>query len=407
MRIDLPTLYALALMTSAVNGLMLLFSWLQNRSAMTLVWWGGGILVLVMGAGLVAFRGIVPVPISVVFGSGLWLVAYGLMWCGARVFEGRQPPLIWSMAGPLAWAVLCQSEAVYGSQELRVRIFSVIALVYTLLIVREYWRAAEPRPASRWLAIALMLAQAAINILRIPVADRFDPTATSGEASILLPLWVTWSFLHTDCMAFLVMAMAKERLELQVREIALVDPLTGIANRRAFFEFGERILARLRADGRQAALLMIDLDLFKNINDTYGHETGDRVLHDFCAGTAGLLRPTDLFARTGGEEFACLLPDADTTGAMDMAERIRTQFAALRPLPDAVDVMTVSIGVATTRSCGSRLDTLMGAADRALYAAKHAGRNRVERAAEEQVGPLPAVDAPSMAADGKPPLAVH
>jgi diguanylate cyclase (GGDEF)-like protein len=406
MRIDLPTLYALALLMSTVNGLMLLFSWLQNRTAMTLVWWGSGILVLVFGSGLVAFRGIVPASISVVFGSGLWLAGYGLMWCGARVFEGRMPLLAWSMAGPLAWAVLCQSEAVYGSQELRVRIFSVIALVYTLLIVREYWRAAEPRPASRWLAVTLMLAQAAINVLRIPFAARFDPAVMSGDASILLPLWVTWLLLHTDCMAFLVMAMAKERLELQVRKIALVDPLTGIANRRAFFEYGERILGRLRAESRPAALLMIDLDLFKSINDTYGHETGDHVLHDFCAGTAGLLRPTDLFARTGGEEFVCLLPDADTAGAMEAAERIRARFATLKPLPDATDAMTVSIGVATTTSCGYRLDTLMGAADRALYAAKKAGRNRVEWAADEQSGFLPAIGAPSMVADGQAPVVV-
>jgi diguanylate cyclase (GGDEF)-like protein len=382
MRIDLPTLYAVAILATAVNGLMLLFSWLQNRSAMTLVWWGGATIVLVIGGGLIALRGVVSDPISIVAGSCLWLGAYGMMWCGARVFEGRAPRSALAMAGAVAWVVLCQSETFYGSQVLRIRVFSVFCFAYMLLIAWEYWHPRDPRPRSRWLAVALLLIQAAFFALRLLFADRFVFPVAPDDTGVLIPLWIAALFLHSDCMAFTVMVMVKERLELQLRHAALVDPLTGIANRRAFFGRGERLLARIGTRGGSAALLMIDLDQFKRINDTHGHEAGDRVLCAFCADTAGLLRPTDLLARTGGEEFACLLPDTTMPDAARVAERIRLQFAARRPTIGTPDKVTVSIGVATTASSGFTLNSLMEAADRALYAAKANGRNRVELAVD-------------------------
>jgi diguanylate cyclase (GGDEF)-like protein len=385
MYIDLPTLYAVAALATAVTGLMLLFSWLQNRNAMTLAWWGNATLVLVAGGVLVSLRNVVPAPLSIIAGNGLWLAAYGMMWCGARVFAGRRPRLLLAVAGAVAWVVLCQSEAFYGTPVLRIRVFSAITLAYALLIPWEYWRLRDPRPMSRWPAIVLLLIQAAFYILRIPLADRITFPIAPDDVGVLIPLGIVTLLLHYSCMAFLVMAMVKERLELQLRRDALVDPLTGIANRRAFFDRGNRILARVGASRGSVALLMIDLDLFKRINDSLGHEAGDRVLRAFSGITASLLRPTDLFARTGGEEFACLLPNVTTADAVRVAERIRLLVAAHAPAIGMPGALTVSIGVATATAAGYGLDSLMETADRALYAAKANGRNRVEAAAEDDL----------------------
>jgi diguanylate cyclase (GGDEF)-like protein len=405
MRIDLPTLYLVAMLTSVFNGLMLLFSWVQNRTAMTLAWWGGAILVLVVGGALTALRGVLPDPISIVIGNGLWLGAYGMMWCAARVFERRRPHLLAAAAGALLWPALCQIETFYGSQVLRIGVFSAISAVYALLIPLEYCRTEDPRSPSRWIAIVLLLLQAVFYVLRIPLAERFVFPVPPDDISMLVPLWVTALFVHSICMSFLAMVMVKERLELELRRAALVDPLTGIANRRAFFARGERLLARASADRAAATLLMIDLDFFKRINDTYGHDAGDRALCEFGACTTGLLRPTDLFARTGGEEFACLLPGTTMTAALETAERIRSGFAARTSTTGhARDGLTVSVGVASTVSCGYMLDTLMVTADRALYVAKANGRNRVEWDTSASPALVPSMDIPT--ASPRPTAAV-
>jgi diguanylate cyclase (GGDEF)-like protein len=190
----------------------------------------------------------------------------------------------------------------------------------------------------------------------------------------------------TLCLPFLRVAMSKERAELEQRKAALTDPLTGIANRRAFFDRGAPLLAWAQHDRRSAALLLFDLDRFKEVNDTAGHQGGDRVLKAFCDLVGGAIGPRDLFGRLGGEEFGCLLADANMTQALQFAERLRGAFAALR-MPGIDAQPTVSVGVAMAGEAGRTLPALLATADRALYRAKAEGRNRVARA------PLVVVDA--------------
>lgn len=388
MHVDLGTLYAVTTFATAVSGMMLLFSWLQDRSAMTLAWWGGGMLVLVAGGGLLALRGVIPDRPSIVLGNTLWLAAYGAMWCGARSFEGRRPALLAASAAALLWVALCQTEFFSDDAVLRVRVFSVLNCALTLLIAREYWYARNPELVSRWPAIVLLIVHAAIFLLRVPFADRlvFPIRLDQGNLGVAVPAGIASLLLHYFCMAFLVMAMVKERLGLEHRREALVDPLTGIANRRAFFARAELTLGRMAVNRVPAALLMLDVDHFKRINDTLGHEAGDRVLCGLCEVVSGALRPNDLFGRTGGEEFVCLLPGAGAADAVRIAERIRTAVARLAPRL-GLGRLSVSVGVAATPDFGRELVPLMAAADRALYRAKANGRNRVERA-------VPVHDAP-------------
>jgi diguanylate cyclase (GGDEF)-like protein len=139
-------------------------------------------------------------------------------------------------------------------------------------------------------------------------------------------------------------------------------PVNGLrTNRRAFFERGTRLLRRSAIDHRPVTLLVCDLDRFKQINDTFGHETGDRILIAFCGVVTGVLRPTDLFSRLGGEEFACLLPRTSQPDAVAAAERIRSGFEATsvniqgRQVRATAQAMTVSVwdgGVAMSELFG-------------------------------------------------------
>ena len=182
-------------------------------------------------------------------------------------------------------------------------------------------------------------------------------------------------------------AVGREKLlreqTMVLRSQTFADGLTGIANRRHFDVAIEKEMRRAMRTGSPLSLLMIDIDHFKDYNDHYGHQQGDDCLIRVAAELAAMLqRPTDLLARYGGEEFAAILPDTDAAQALRMAEAIRKHAAGLR-IPHAktgneVKHITVSIGIATQHPQQQpTIPALIGAADRALYLAKGAGRNRV------------------------------
>jgi len=161
------------------------------------------------------------------------------------------------------------------------------------------------------------------------------------------------------------------------REMARHDPLTGLANRKAFTETGLGILARARVDGSAGAVLVIDLDGFKPINDRFGHATGDQVLVQLAARLESTARTTDLVARLGGDEFAILCPNLhDPEHIGQFCNRL---VAAIGDIPDEVcpgNALGASIGIATYPKDGYDLHHILGQADRAMYAAKQAGGSR-------------------------------
>ncbi|AWJ83972.1 hypothetical protein TSH58p_10845 [Azospirillum sp. TSH58] len=176
---------------------------------------------------------------------------------------------------------------------------------------------------------------------------------------------------------------ALKESEERLRRLSITDSLTGVSNRRHFVEAAEQELARARRYGRPVTLLMLDLDHFKSINDTHGHAVGDEALRAFTAASRALLRENDLLGRTGGEEFAILLPETDIAGARMVAERIRRRTAELAvPAGDETVRFTVSIGVACCAAGTRDVDAMLSSADEALYRAKAAGRNRVVCARE-------------------------
>jgi diguanylate cyclase (GGDEF)-like protein len=177
-----------------------------------------------------------------------------------------------------------------------------------------------------------------------------------------------------------------ERVERQ----AVTDELTGLSNRRRFQQVLAGEVERSRRFGQPVGLLMLDIDNFKSVNDTYGHPAGDLVLREVARVVKDLSREIDEPARYGGEEMAVVLPGTDIEGAYQLAERIRTGIAELRlPIPTGADEplrVTASFGVATHPNSSSDPRALVASADAALYVAKHAGKNRTERSAEVASG---------------------
>jgi len=173
-------------------------------------------------------------------------------------------------------------------------------------------------------------------------------------------------------------SLERARLFQEVQSLALTDPLTGLQNRRSLFEVGRLEFARAHRMERAFACMMLDLDHFKQVNDTYGHPIGDQVLREFARRCKVSVREVDLVGRYGGEELVILLPETERKTAMQVAERLRVSIAAAPIIVSGIEIsMTVSIGVATKDENTLHLETLIARADQAMYIAKHKGRNRV------------------------------
>jgi len=186
---------------------------------------------------------------------------------------------------------------------------------------------------------------------------------------------------ETEPVYSLIMRDISERREAseQHRLATACDHLTGIANRRAFFEAAEREITRRKQSPRSLSLVLFDADHFKAVNDTYGHPAGDAVLCHLAKLLMSTFRQVDVVARVGGEEFAVLLPSTDLQTALKIANRLRENVASQVVEVDGVTIrFTVSGGVASMDDSISGLDALIKLADKALYQAKAAGRNRIQ-----------------------------
>jgi diguanylate cyclase (GGDEF)-like protein len=175
----------------------------------------------------------------------------------------------------------------------------------------------------------------------------------------------------------------------EARRMSLTDTLTGQYNRRYFeMQFRQTLATAVRFN-RSFSVLMLDLDHFKRVNDTFGHPVGDAALVEFARRCRSVLREVDTFARYGGEEFICLLSETDRDGAVVTAEKIREAVrASSMHVEDATFDLTVSIGLASYPEHGDSFAALVDAADRALYQAKQEGRDRVRAPGSQPARPV-------------------
>nr|WP_320050914.1 GGDEF domain-containing protein [uncultured Desulfuromonas sp.] len=209
-----------------------------------------------------------------------------------------------------------------------------------------------------------------------------QPSRSSHVVAVMLLIILVFMSIisleqHKNWIKTLALSFELDAAKREAERIARIDLLTGLYNRRAFYEIAPKFIENARRYSRSVSLVMLDIDYFKNINDTFGHSVGDRVLVKVAELLSSQVRGADSVGRLGGEEFVILLPETDEEGAYALVEKIRNQVRCIHcDEVDGVLEVTASFGVVTCRNNDESLDSLLKKADEALYLAKDQGRNK-------------------------------
>lgn len=384
MALHIPTLLIVSVFIFFLMSLLTFHAWLRETRERPLAYLGGMMLLAAVGMVLVSLRDQGADYVPKVLGNMTLLLSAAFNWTAMRAFAGRSPYLPGMLAGATVWLGLCLVPSFYQSMTVRVSVYSLLVVSYGLLTMLEFWRSRRHLEVAYLPALALTLLHTGFYSMRAVIDQglALDQALQGYGAGVpFFPLMLFESMLYVIGIAYVTLSMVKEQVELRLKAAAYCDALTGIGNRRAFMAKGERMLIECRRRGESVALLLCDLDHFKRLNDAFGHQTGDQALIAFSQVLTQTLRKQDVFARIGGEEFACLLATADEQTAVQVAERIRGGFAHLPLL--APGLLSVSIGVVSSQTAGYELSRLLSQADEALYGAKDQGRNRVQTVRRE------------------------
>jgi diguanylate cyclase (GGDEF)-like protein len=353
--------------------------------------WTGAAVAAAAGAGLSMMRGVADSQWPQVVGGTLMILACCLAEMGIkRFYDVRVSWPATILIAALSCAGLAYFMVVQDNMPVRILIYSLgqsipIAMTLKLVLPR---RGGRKNPGARLVGITAILILA-IHAVRcgcavLQVGGDVSMVSFDGlQAAMILVLVflsMEWNF------GFLLMAMG--RLRSEVADLALLDDLTGVGNRRHLLQRLTEECARSVRSGEPFSLLAIDLDGFKGVNDTHGHAAGDACLQHFALMAQTRLRPGDMLARTGGDEFCIVLPDSTLREGAMIARRVLEVCREDAQACVGEDVpVAVSIGVAQwTRDVGAFPDRLIVAADQALYVAKKDGKNR--HAVYEHAPPL-------------------
>jgi diguanylate cyclase (GGDEF)-like protein len=378
MTLDIRTMLIVMIATSLLLAVSLMVS-VGPRFRDGLGKWTGAMLLQAVVFALYAVRGNWPDFASIVLPNALFVTCMTLQAAAVREFHGRPTSRWWHVIPALAVALLF--VATLDKFLLRVTLSGVIfgsGLLALAVMVQRFNR--EDRGSARSLLLTGYLIGTTTMITRA-VVSVLDPTAVPGflSASAFQGITFLFGFIVILITSLGFLLLHKERSEDMAQKLSVIDPLTGAFNRRTFMELAEKEIARTRRTRGSLSLIMLDLDLFKQMNDRNGHLAGDEVLKGVVSVLLTCLRKEDLLVRYGGEEFCILLPGVAIDHAALMAERARNGVEQQRFFFDGKSLhVTISIGLAALSLDGNEgVDTLVSRADEALYAAKKAGRNRV------------------------------
>lgn len=393
--LHLPTVMIVHALITLISTGVTVYMWVRNRESQ--------ILPLLAAAGVAACaamllhsaRSSLPLLLSSGVGLGLGVLAVGLYWQAVVAFEGGKTSLARASVGFVVWSLLWATPVFHQSIQTRTIVLGFLVGGYCFLTALEIQRRArhEPLP-SRSIAAFANVIRGSIWLAPMPLSIFIGPAyAPDGTTAP----WFAYVVLSNSMMIVLslvaLLMLAKERDELRYRIASERDPLTNLANRRTFVARANQILQQ-----ESASLLLLDIDYFKTVNDTHGHAAGDQVLMAFSRLIEQRMPKGWIFARIGGEEFACLMPRMNGQQAVALAENLRLAIAEMIIAAPSPLQVTVSIGVSETATCGKGLDNLLASADAALYRAKAGGRDCV-RLYQPQPAALSAVtaDTPAVA----------
>jgi diguanylate cyclase (GGDEF)-like protein len=336
-------------------------------------------------------RDALPDFVTMVFANALLGFAFAKHTQALDTFVGRGTPRALLYA-PVALLALCEIVFTYIFPDMRLRVVSATAAycaqmllaIHILLHGRQELRRSHLLTACAFAVLAIVL------IVRIFYEGLRSGTLSSAFAASLMQTLVFGAAAFFPIIASLgFVLMCSDFLHQELERQARTDPLTGIDNRRTLAERAELALALARRHARPLAVLLVDADHFKRVNDEYGHAAGDEALKMLTAILKSGLRAEDLFGRLGGEEFVIVLPEADAAAACVLAERLRAAVeAADFHVHQQHVALQISIGVSAIEP-NDDFAALLRRADQAMYAAKRAGRNRVIGPATGAGVPLP------------------
>jgi diguanylate cyclase (GGDEF)-like protein len=380
MNVHVPTLFLLLTAISATLTVSIsLVARAQTRDGM--VYWAWAFAFHTAGYFLYILRGQVSDVLSIVLANMAFACHLALIAEGVLQFQHRKPPraLIWSpvliVAVVYSWLLPWQTARfIAGSVIFSAQSAGIVAILLqrrkdTVGVGQHFML------TGYFILIAALAAQAVGTLLQTEVAASL---LLSSPVTTLTFMAATISTLLV-CLGLIV--MTKERADERNRTLAMRDEVTGLINRRMLLESLTQHLSAAKRHGQPLSVLLLDIDFFKRVNDTYGHLSGDKVLKSIACVLEQRCRKQDYFGRFGGEEFLMILPNTDAEGAMTMAEALRSAVEAhsFEAVSGESVAITVSIGLcALSQLPDPRCDDLIGAADKALYRAKASGRNRVE-----------------------------
>ena len=370
-------------MLIAISATLTLSAGLVARAQLRdgMAYWAAGLACNTAVYVLFLLRGQVSDVLSIVLANVLVAGLYALFTEGVLQFQKRKPRrwLIWSPV--LVTAVLF--AALISWQAARMVVGSVVfSAQATVIVVCLLQRRNTTVGVGQYFVVAGFLMMVAGFVFQLLVmllrTDEVRSIMTPHPAQTVVFLM---SAISLVVVSLGLIVMTKERADERNHHLAMRDELTGLLNRRSLLESLAQQLSAAKRHGQPLALLMVDIDFFKRVNDTHGHLSGDKVLKTMASTVAQRTRVQDVLGRFGGEEFLVILPNTTVQGASQLAETLResvaaTPFQAVSGEPISI---TVSIGLcALSQLTDPQCDDLIGAADQALYRAKAAGRNRVD-----------------------------
>ena len=376
----IPTAWMMSSLVVLIMTVVMVVFWRFNRSLPGMTAWGiaalsGPFMLLSIG-----LREWLPEVVAVLLTNGTLFVMPYLAWVGCRAYLGLPRPN-WRLAlwfGGASLVCMAYFTVVQPSMNVRVVVQGLIAgglfgmTAKTMLV--GGWRNYPAR-----YVFALTVAAHALFMLTVRPWLLIEANAETTDRQLVVGFWILLeSMVFFMLSGISMMALTNEYFSAKLLALTEIDPLTKVFNRRAFMTLLDKACSRCERQGLPLSLVLIDLDHFKRINDSWGHQAGDQVLRQFAELAGAALRNEDIIGRLGGEEFCILLSGASLSEAQEVAERLRQACeAGAVGFEDTLIHYTISAGIAQLEP-EEPPQLALHRADRAMYRAKFIGRNRIE-----------------------------